>query len=348
MRAVAAGLAVASLDGAHDKKSCMFRMIALAGAIAVASCSPGNSAGNAGGSGSAPEPAAAPPAPDAAVAAPPAKPATALEQVQRQAPSGSKVAPASIQVPGVELFVVSDGKPPAEGESAVTALVGVAGGAVVDGRDLMKAVVAAKPAPADLARIALQAAQRDSDGNVLDAATTREQHKARVGAPAIHGDALVFWVATTDEPRVLERGTLVLSTGAFELEPQLPHPRAVANAIATLAGGGISRYPGAIKLLAASCAEPAARQALVVALRNHPRDRSRADIAASIHKCGGAAVDPLIQAMQHDRSAMVRSEAASALGRTGDPRARPALAKAARSDDANLAWAAKNALAKLN
>jgi HEAT repeat protein len=52
--------------------------------------------------------------------------------------------------------------------------------------------------------------------------------------------------------------------------------------------------------------------------------------------------------MQHDRSAMVRSEAASALGRTGDPRARPALAKAARSDDANLAWAAKNALAKLN
>jgi HEAT repeat protein len=44
---------------------------------------------------------------------------------------------------------------------------------------------------------------------------------------------------------------------------------------------------------------------------------------------------------------MVRSRAATALGRVGDKRARPALAKAAKSEDANLSWAANNALKKL-
>jgi HEAT repeat protein len=51
--------------------------------------------------------------------------------------------------------------------------------------------------------------------------------------------------------------------------------------------------------------------------------------------------------MEKDKSAMVRTRAASALGRLGDGRARPALAKAARSEDANLVWAAKNSLGKL-
>jgi len=286
-----------------------------------------------------------------AAVAPVVKPASSLELVQRHAPSGSKIAPSELAAPGVELFVVSDAKPVADGEYSGGTLVGVvggAGGSVVEDRELLKAVIAGKPDRMLLARIALQVAQRDSEGVILAAAATRDQRKAKVGPPSIKGDELVFWLQATESPPVLERGALDLTNGSFELEPRLPHAQALAIAINTLGGGGLSRYPSAIKLLAASCAEPRAKQALIVALQNHPRDRSRAAIAAAIPRCGSVAVDPLINVMQHDRSAMVRTEAAGALGRTGDVRARPALAKAARSDDANLAWAAKNALGKLN
>jgi len=299
------------------------------------------------GSGSGPAVARAAPAD----AAPLAKSASALELVQHHAASGSKVVASELAVPGVELFVVGDAKPAADGEYSGGSLVGVvggAGGSVVEDRELLKAVIAGKPDPMLLARIALQVAQRDSEGTILAAATTRDQRKAKVGPPAIRGDELMFWLQATESPPVLERGTVDLSSGSFELEPQLPHAQALAVAINTLGGGGLSRYPSAIKLLVASCAEPRAKQALIVALQNHPRDRSRAAIAAAIPRCGAVAVDPLINVMQHDRSAMVRTEAAGALGRTGDVRARPALAKATRSDDANLAWAAKNALGKLH
>ncbi len=40
-------------------------------------------------------------------------------------------------------------------------------------------------------------------------------------------------------------------------------------------------------------------------------------------------------------------QAAAALGRIGDARARPALAKAARGEDANPAWTAGDALKKI-
>jgi len=95
------------------------------------------------------------------------------------------------------------------------------------------------------------------------------------------------------------------------------------------------------------CDQPRARQALLSALGNHPRIKTRAAIADELHRCGAAAVDGLITAMQGDRSALVRRQAATALGRIGDARARAALGKATRSEDDNLAWAAKNALGKL-
>jgi HEAT repeat protein len=87
---------------------------------------------------------------------------------------------------------------------------------------------------------------------------------------------------------------------------------------------------------------------LLRALGSLPRPETRAAIADVAHKCGAAAVPPLIDAMENDKSRMVRPRAASALGRIGDGRARPALAKAARSEDANLVWAANNALKKLH
>jgi len=340
----------------------MLRLIATvtASVFAISACAPNDSkpAGAGAGSGSgtaAVAPAAAPGSGAAgsasAPAAAPAPAKTALELVQRGAAKDAHVAPADLAVPGLELFVVTDARPPADGEYAGGALVGVTGGGggtLLEHRELVQAAIAAKPDPKVLARLAMRVAQRDGDGDLLEAAKTPKQRKAKVTAPAIKGGKLVFWVWTSQAPQLLERGTLDLSTAAFELEPvTASHSAAVLTALAVLNGDAVSRYASAIDTLVAACAEPKPRQVLLTLLSSHPRDRTRAAIANAIRGCGPAAVDPLINLMELDKAPMVRAEAAGALGRIGDPRARAALAKAARSDDANLAWAAKNALGKL-
>jgi hypothetical protein len=282
-----------------------------------------------------------------------AKPADSLAQVQAWAPAVLHIAAAHVvaaeaTVPGIELFLVTDAKAPPdeEVEATLVGVIGGAGGTIVEGRDLLRAVIDAKPDAKALARVALWAGHRD--GEILQAATTAEQRKAKVKPPATKGNTFTFWVWTSDVPRSLERGTLDRTTGALEIAP-LPRPPKVeiASAIATLAGPSVLRHPAAIKALAEACKDPKAEQALTSALANHPRVKTRAAVAGEIHRCGAVAIDPLINAMEHDPSAIVRPEAASALGRVGEPRARAALAKAARSEDANLAWAAKNALGKL-
>ncbi|HET7504627.1 MAG TPA: HEAT repeat domain-containing protein [Kofleriaceae bacterium] len=275
----------------------------------------------------------------------PPKPATPLELVQRSAAPNVRVAAAELKVPGVELFTLTE--PPAPGdEDSEVKLTGVVAGKPVDGRDLMRAVLDARPDRKTIAKLALAVAQRE--GDILDAATTPEQRKARVRPPALARNALTFWVWTTDVPRSLERGTVDLATGAVEIAPPaMPRDAMIAHAIATLGGVSVLRHPAAIRTLADACSDPRARQALVSALASHPRPRTRVAVADQIHRCGAAAVDPLIAAMEQDKAAMVRSQAALALGRVGEPRARPSLAKAARSEDANLAWAAKNSLGKI-
>jgi len=260
-----------------------------------------------------------------------------------------RVAPAELTVPGVELFALTEGRPVADDEIAPAKLVGVAGGLggkVLEGKELVRAAIAGKPDRRTLARVALWVAQ--DDGEVLDGPKSREQQKARVGPPVIVRNTLAFWAQTTDVPRTLERGKLDLSTGVLEIKPlPVSHEVAIANAITTLGSVSVSRHVVAIRTLAAACAEPSARQAFLGALASHPRIKSRAAIADEAHRCGATAIDALINAMEQDRSALVRRQAAAALGRIGEPRARPALAKAARGEDANLAWAAKNALGKL-
>lgn len=336
----------------QNLKSC--RLCLVAAAVVAASCTPNESRPQGGAatpaaSGSS-EP-STPPASGSASAAAGAAGSAAespLEQVQRWAPRGAEVAPAELTVPGVELFVVTGPAPAGEGEYTGGTLVGVAAGKLVEGRALVQAVIAAEPAPLLLARIALWVAQRDSEGPILEAATTRAHKQAKVTGPAIKGKQLRFWVETTEAPTILEVGTLDLATGALELEPQpMARDAALANAAATLDGAAVTRHPGAIRTLIAACAEQKPRQVLLSAAARHPRDRTRVAILQQIHKCGDAVVAPLISLMESDRSAMVRPEAASALGRIGDSRARPALARAARGDDANLVWAAKNALGKL-
>jgi hypothetical protein len=283
----------------------------------------------------------------AAVARP--RPANTLELVQQASPANTQVAKAELTVPGIELFSVTENQAAADDAAAPARLVGVTGGVggkVLESRELVRAVIEARPDGKTLARVALAVAGDDSQ--LLDAPQTREQKQARVGPPAASQGALVFWLWTTDVPRMVERARLDLTTGALEIEPpKVPHEVAISNAITTLGSVNVSRHGVAIKTLAMSCAEPRPRQALLAALGNHPRVKTRIAVADEAHRCGAAAVDALMTAMEQDKAAQVRAQAASALGRIGDDRARPALAKAARGEDANLAWAAKNALGKL-
>ncbi|HEX7843725.1 MAG TPA: HEAT repeat domain-containing protein [Kofleriaceae bacterium] len=322
----------------------MLRLIALVSAsmLVTAACDSRKanqapiSSGSAGSAGSGSQASAPVPKP---------RPASVFEQVLQWAPAGAQVVPADLRVPGIELFLLTA----ADDQVAPAGLVGVAGGVggeILEGRELVRAAIDGKADKKTLAQLALGVAGDDSE--LLDAPKTREQQQARVGPPQVAHGALVFWVWTADVPRMVERARLDLTTGALEIEPpKLSHEVVISNAITTLGSPNASRHAVAIRTLAASCAEPRPRQALLAALANHPRVKTRLAVADEAHKCGAAAVDALITAMAQDKAGQVRSQAASSLGRIGDDRARPALAKAARGEDANLAWAAKNALGKL-
>jgi hypothetical protein len=326
----------------------MLRLIALVSAsmLVTAACDSRKanpvsiSSGSAGSAGSGSQAAAPTPKP---------RLASVLEQVQQWAPAGAQVAKAELGVPGIELFSLTEKRSAADDEVAPAGLVGVAGGVggqILEGRALVRAAIDGKADKKTLAQLALSVAGDDSE--LLDAPKTAEQKQARVVPPAALHGALMFWVWTTDVPRMVERARLDLTTGALEIEPpKLLHEVVISNAITTLGSVNVSRHAVAIHTLAASCAEPRPRQALLAALANHPRVKTRLAVAAEGHRCGTAAVDALITAMQQDKAGQVRSQAASSLGRIGDDRARPALAKAVRGEDANLAWAAKNALGKL-
>jgi hypothetical protein len=279
----------------------------------------------------------------------PPKPTSVLAQVQQWAPAATRVESAGITVPGVELFTLTDGKPVADDEIAPFKLVGVSGGVggkILEGRDLVRAAIEGKPDRKTLAQVALWVAE--DDGEILGAPKTREQRKAKVAPPAIARNTLTFWVLTTDVPRQIEHGKLDLDTGELELTLQpVKRDVAISNALRTLGSPSISRHIHAIRALAAACSDPRARQGLLGPLSSHPRAKTRAAIADEAPRCGAPAVDALINAMEHDRSGLVRTRAASALGKLGDSRARPALAKAARGEDADLAWTAGNALKKL-
>jgi hypothetical protein len=262
-----------------------------------------------------------------------------------------KASPSELKVSGIELFVLSDARPAADGTRISDRLVGVtagrvvAGGNVVEGIELVRAVIAAKPDPRTLARVALQVAQYDAE--ILETASTAEQRKAKVQPPRFAGKALVFWVSTKGTPRRLEQARLDRTTGSLDIAvPPALRAAAITGALVALVDPNAGIDVGALRMLAGACGEARVKGALVSSLANHPRVETRGAIADVLHRCGPDAIQPLINAMEQDR-ALVRSRAASALGRIGDGRARPALGKAAKSEDANLAWAAKNALGKL-
>jgi hypothetical protein len=274
---------------------------------------------------------------------------TTLEQVQHWAPHGTRVGPAQLPVTGVDLFVLRDDKPvPPDGYSSGTlvGVVGGVGGAIVEGRELVRAVIDAKADARTLARVALWVARRE--GEILDAPQNDEQRKARVAPPAVAGGAVVFWVWTTGVGRMLQLGKLDLATAALELgSPPVAQDDRIAAAIAALGGTNPGMQSTAIQTLGAACADASAKQALLGALASHPSEDVRRQVALALKGCGPSAVDALVHAIDHDAGKFVRTQAVRTLGEIGDPRARPALEKAAKSDDYGLAMLAKDALTKL-
>jgi hypothetical protein len=324
------------------------RLIDIAVCVLAASCGSPKEQGGGGSAGSAPTQTV--PSPGSAAPAgptrppPPPKPATTLEQVQQASPAGARVAAAALPVPGVELFTVGDAK--ASDGGNLVGVVGGVGGKLLEGNELTRAVIEAKPPARTLAEVALAVAQQDAE--IVDKPTNAEQRKARVRAPRAAAGSLVFWVWTRGTPRLFEKATLDLTSGALALTvPPSSHAAAVISAIAALTDPSVTIDPRALQLLATSCSEPRVQAALLRVMGTHPSAQTRAAIIDSAPRCGAPAVGPLVDALEHDRSAMVRPHAATALGRIGDSRARPALAKAARGEDANVAWAASNALKKI-
>jgi hypothetical protein len=275
----------------------------------------------------------------------PSSPTTTLEQVQRWAP-GREVVDAGFGVPGVELFRVMDASaPPPDGPPPyeVVAIVGGAGQPILRGDEAMRAVARATQDPVKLAEIALAVNRRS--GAVLQAPQDDHQRTRGVTAPAIANGALSFWAVLGGPGLELVQGRLDLSTGTLELgAPSAGDDEAITNALSRLSGSG---YVSALATLKPHCANPKVSQALFEAIARGAKEDLRARAAMTVEACGAAAVEPLIQALETDKSLSVRATAAGVLGRLGDPRAKPALEKASRDSDSYLASVAKEALQKL-
>lgn len=287
---------------------------------------------------------------------PQAPPKTTLEQVQRWAQPGmsvgslvtASIGPDGVDIPGVELFMVSDPnqRPPADGVRSYT-LVAIAGGVgqpiLQDGSAIAQAVSAATRDALTLARVGLRIGHRR--GEILTAPSNDQQRKANVKPPAVTGNRVEFWVLTSGVGRNLLLGRFDLATAQLELgTPPVSAGDVVANAIATLADANVGIHPEALRALAQHCSDDAAKKALFDALAKHAREETRAAAAEAAPACGASAVDALIHALETDKARLVRGKAALALGEIGDRRARPALEKAASTD---VASAAKIALGKL-
>src|SRR6185436_8687700 len=145
---------------------------------------------------------------------------TPFDQVRRWAPAAHAVQPAAITVPGLALFKVTP-PPTVPADVPPYVIVGVAGsggGKILDDPgELMRAAAAATQDAPLLARLALLVYRKD--GELLTAATTDAQRKAKVAAPAITGQALDFWVSSTGADRALVRGRLDLSAGTLDFPP---------------------------------------------------------------------------------------------------------------------------------
>ncbi|HWU86449.1 MAG TPA: hypothetical protein VN253_04215, partial [Kofleriaceae bacterium] len=242
----------------------------LAGMLLAAAC---NSQKTQGGAGSAPDRITTTGSSTMTSPPPATPPKTTLEQVQRWAPAGHTVGAAGIDVPGLDVFMVSppDAPVPADGMRpySIVAVQGGAGGKLLEREDVIRAAGAATQDPVKLARLAMLVFQRP--GELLMGATTDAQRKAQVTAPRAIPGGIEFWVWTAGVGRTLMRGRLDPARATLEyVQPPPSTDDAVANAVAALAGTSVSMHAMALKTLAGACAaDPKARQALLDALAHH-------------------------------------------------------------------------------
>jgi hypothetical protein len=304
------------------------------------------------------------PSPGSAMTQPPAThspPKTTIEQVERWAPNGASVVDVRSRgeadldlAAGVDVFMLtvpSQGRPVADGRSkfSIVAIAGGVGNPILqDKAAILAAVAKTNKDPQKLACVGLLLDGRDD--TPLTSASTDEQRKAGVKAPAIVKNAIEFWIASGSPARnlyhcSLDRSTAALSVGAAPIATS--NNVVVDDAASALQSGNPAAMQVAFDALATACSSnPGAKKLLLEILANHAREDARAAAAFSAPKCGHAALAPLITALEHDKSRIVRGKVAFALAELGDKSAIPALEKATTSDIASAAGIALEQLKK--
>ena len=290
--------------------------------------------------------------------APQSPPKTTREQVERWAPTGASVVDVRARgqagldlAAGVDVFMVTakDQRPAADGGNrfSVVAIVGGVGNPILEDRAAILAAVAKTTKdPQKLARLGLLLDRRDE--NPLTSASSDEQRKVGVKAPAIVKNAVEFWILSGSPSRNLYHCTLDLTTASLTVGgASAAAHNAVDDASAALQAGNPAALQNALDALAVACqANPAAKKLLFDTLANHAHEDARAAAAYSAPKCGHAALAPLLASLEHDKSRSVRGKVAFALAELGDKAAIPALEKATTSDISTAAGIALDQLKK--
>jgi hypothetical protein len=290
--------------------------------------------------------------------APQSPPKTTKEQVERWAPTGASVVDlrargqAGLDVAaGVDVFMVTgqDQRPTADGGNgfSVVAIVGGVGNPILEDKAAILAAVAKTTKDAQkLARLGLLLGRRDDAP--LTSASSDDQRKAGVKAPAIVKNVVEFWIFSGSPSRNLYHCTLDLTTASLTVGgATAAAPNVVDDASSALQAGNPAALQTALDALAVACqTNPAAKKLLFDTLANHAREDARAAAAYSAPKCGHAALAPLIASLEHDKSRVVRGKVAFALAELGDKGAIPALEKATTSDISTAAGIALDQLKK--
>jgi hypothetical protein len=159
-----------------------------------------------------------------AMSAPQKSPTTTTEQVKRWAPAGASVVDVRARGDadlefgaGVDVFMVTPpnpGPPVADrhGRFSVVAIAGGVGNPILEDKGAILAAVAKTTQDAQkLARLGLLLDGRDD--TPLQSASNEVQRKAGVKAPAVVGNAILFWIFSGSPGRNLYRCSLDLSTG---------------------------------------------------------------------------------------------------------------------------------------
>jgi hypothetical protein len=253
-----------------------------------------------------------------------------------------------VKVPGVELFYLAN-------------TVVYRGVAVIEGsRDPIEGAVALAQVrqrgvsdPWDLAALALHFLAKGGSPlrNASEAKDQPAGIAAKVAAPQLQGNVLEFWGRDQRGDSLLrhrvdlEAGTITSQSGAQLAAAGLD---LVAEAQKLLAGTSVTRYPGAIDALVASCADPRAPAALNDVIRKHGNASAREWAAFQAAAChNDDTIAALVHALEKDSAASVRKNAADALGKLAASKARAALERAKRDPDVSVQGAADRALQKL-